>query len=63
MPDITKCLNHICPLKQYCFRYNAEPSFMQSYSVFEYIKETGCAHFWQDESKNEAPEILVKPKK
>jgi hypothetical protein len=35
---------------------------VQSYSVFEYVKETGCAHFWQDETKNEAPKELINPK-
>lgn len=40
MPDITKCGNENCPLKQKCYRWTAKDSTVQSYTKFNpvYIK-------------------------
>jgi hypothetical protein len=35
MPDITMCTNKDCPLSFSCYRFNAEPNYMQSYQKFE----------------------------
>jgi hypothetical protein len=35
MPDITMCKNDNCPLTVSCYRYNAKPSQLQSYAMFE----------------------------
>lgn len=35
MPDITKCSNIFCPLKDECYRYTSKPSeYNQAYSKF-----------------------------
>ena len=34
--DITMCQNHMCPLRDSCYRYRATPSKWQSYGQFEY---------------------------
>jgi hypothetical protein len=36
MPDISLCVNDDCPLKDTCYRRQAEPSQLQSYSDFKY---------------------------
>lgn len=36
MPDITMCLNQDCPLRDRCYRAQAEPSYWQSYARFEH---------------------------
>ena len=36
MPDIVKCQNSDCPLKEQCYRWTSEPSeFLQAYNRFE----------------------------
>ena len=40
MPDITKCSNESCPLKESCYRWTSKPSeFQQSYAKFDYYIE------------------------
>jgi hypothetical protein len=53
MPDIAKYCNESCPSKDSCYRYTVEPSpLWQSYSDFEYNKETGkCNFYWENEDK------------
>ena len=35
MPDIAKCKNITCPLRESCYRYTCPPSeYMQSYGEF-----------------------------
>lgn len=36
MPDITLCTAELCPYRDTCYRYKAEPDKLQSYSNFEY---------------------------
>lgn len=44
MPDITMCDNDRCHLRTLCYRYMAEPSWLQSYAHFE--PEFGdCIHY------------------
>lgn len=31
MPDITMCEGNECPIKLSCYRYTAEPAYMQSW--------------------------------
>jgi len=51
MPDITMCQNHKCPKRETCYRYTAEPSNWQSYTVFTsdtvdncYIRDYNAEH-------------------
>lgn len=35
MPDISMCLNSLCPVRQICYRYRATPNeYHQSYAHF-----------------------------
>ena len=45
MPDITKCINHGCELRDTCYRFTCESSgFWQSVALF--IPDDGyCKHF------------------
>jgi hypothetical protein len=48
MADIAKCVNALCPSKEYCYRFTAKPSaFCQSYGGFT-LKEGDdkCDMFW-----------------
>lgn len=45
MADITMCSNQDCPLKDSCYRAQAEPSYWQSYALFEHDGE--CEWFIQ----------------
>jgi len=53
MPDITKCDNKTCPLKDTCYRFTAEANqFRQAYCNFSYDTiegHTTCDHFWDNE--------------
>lgn len=45
MPDIALCMNHKCPEKGTCYRYQATPSpNMQTYGCFEW-GEDGCDYY------------------
>lgn len=46
MPDITKCTNEECPLKETCYRYTVEPDEYQSYAKFEITKNGSCENYW-----------------
>ena len=50
-PDISKCENEECPLKEKCYRYTSKPSeYRQTYSEFKYDEITkGCDYFWSNE--------------
>ena len=45
MPDIAKCKNETCPIKESCYRYTSKPSFMQSYGNFTY--DNGCNYYYK----------------
>lgn len=53
MPDISKCLNSDCPLKEMCYRFTAKDSeYSQAYSNFSPKEENGeitCDYFWSNE--------------
>lgn len=52
MPDISKCANEDCPLKNTCYRYTSKPNELwQSYNNYSYNKETNeCKDYWKDET-------------
>ena len=35
MPDISMCENKDCELSKTCYRFNATPGYVQSYSIFK----------------------------
>lgn len=47
--DITLCTSQKCPVRDICFRSQAEPSPQQRYSNFEYTchEENGFAYYIQ----------------
>lgn len=47
MPDISKCSNEDCPLKESCYRYKVKPNpFRQAYTTYEPNKDgKTCNHF------------------
>ena len=47
MPDIAKCDNDKCPLKEQCYRWTSEPDEYQSYAHFEPDKEGECEYYWR----------------
>jgi hypothetical protein len=50
-PDISKCANNRCPLRDRCYRFTSLPSDWQSYADFEFIAtEEGveCEYFWDN---------------
>lgn len=50
MPDIAKCSNENCPLKEKCYRFTSKPSeFSQAYADFTY--DEGCEYFWDTSEK------------
>jgi len=51
MPDITKCTNKTCELKDKCYRWTSEGNpYRQSYTCFE-PKKGKCKYFMKDERK------------
>ena len=36
MPDISKCCNNGCPMREICYRFRSKPSEYQSYAGFQY---------------------------
>lgn len=50
MPDITMCSNNECERKENCYRHNATPDHLQSYSDFKpYCNKDKWEYFWNDE--------------
>lgn len=45
MPDISMCKNHMCALRQDCYRYTATPNeHWQAYCSFEPESPTHCRY-------------------
>jgi hypothetical protein len=54
MPDISMCINALCPSKDYCHRYTAKPSRRQSYGGFSLNEEEDkCDMFWPNGKDSE----------
>lgn len=49
MPDITKCLNALCPMAKKCYRFTCELSYRQSVARFTPESKTECKMFIKDE--------------
>jgi len=47
MPDICKCNDKDCEIKDKCYRYWSEPSYMQSYFAESPRKGYECEHYWE----------------
>ena len=47
MADITICTSISCPIRKKCYRHEANPNVLQSYSNFEYgcNENTGFSDF------------------
>lgn len=58
MPDISKCENEECPLKEKCYRYTAIPSpDLQAYGWFKPDEDGKCNGFWDNKNyKNKEDE-------
>jgi hypothetical protein len=57
MPDITMCKGQvggiICPYKDKCYRYTAEPNkYRQSFFVELPIKDAKCDYYWGDNAES-----------
>ena len=65
MPDISMCIDQLCPIKEQCYRYTAIPSgSWQSYfgervlniakleNLTENAHEELCDYYWSNETKN-----------
>jgi hypothetical protein len=47
MSDIAKCLDSLCPSKDYCHRYTAPVGMYQSYGGFSREQDAdNCEMFW-----------------
>jgi predicted Zn-ribbon and HTH transcriptional regulator len=48
MADIAKCLDSLCPIKDYCYRFTAPASLVyQSYGAFNREEDAyNCDMFW-----------------
>ena len=58
MPDITMCRNQLCPDKEKCFRWSAEPSPWQAYAAFEGPRgDKKCLNFVEDFRQNMSKEV------
>lgn len=52
MPDITKCKDETCPLKDMCYRYTVEPNELwQSYFADSPRNGNECEMFWGEHSQ------------
>lgn len=45
MPDITKCLNALCPMAKKCYRFTCESSYWQSIAKFTPESKKECKYF------------------
>lgn len=52
MPDICMCVGNECPLKENCYRFTAEPSYMQAYFTDPPIKDGECEYYWPLKTQN-----------
>jgi ssDNA-binding Zn-finger/Zn-ribbon topoisomerase 1 len=48
MPDITKCADHECPKKKFCFRYRSKANENQSWFMVSPRYGMTCEEFWQE---------------
>jgi hypothetical protein len=52
MPDISKCENEACPLKDTCYRFTCKPNELwQSYDKFDFEIIDGkpvCKDYWEN---------------
>lgn len=49
MSDIAKCLDSLCPSKEYCHRYTSPVGLYQSYGGFSReADEDNCNMFWSN---------------
>lgn len=55
MPDITKCEELKCKLKETCYRYTSKPSYHQAYSTF-YEEGKDCDYYWPNDEEEELSE-------
>jgi len=47
MADIAKCNDSLCPSKEYCYRFTAPASFLQTYGTFNReLDADNCYMFW-----------------
>jgi hypothetical protein len=47
MSDIAKCLDSLCPSKEYCHRFTAPVGMYQTYGVFNREEDAeNCNMFW-----------------
>ena len=56
MPDISKCCNNSCPMREICYRFRSKPNEYQSYADFQYkwtpmdehdsALDYDCDNFW-----------------
>ena len=55
MPDISMCLNALCPSKEFCYRFTATPNpYGQSYGGFLLEEdEVNCSHFYPNGKDSE----------
>lgn len=54
MPDISKCKNETCTLKELCYRYTSKPNeHWQSYGSFKQDEAGDCEYFWSNKEKAE----------
>lgn len=53
-PDISMCLNKLCPSRENCYRFMATPTpNWQSYMAFKCSSRTGkCEYFWSLDKQN-----------
>ena len=55
MPDISMCEGGMCPIKETCYRFTADPSDYQSYlgnPPFKEVDEDNnskCEYYWERE--------------
>jgi hypothetical protein len=53
MPDIAMCMNGLCPSRETCYRFTAQPNpYRQTYSTF--APEDGkdkCSYYWETDVK------------
>ena len=54
MPDITMCRSSDCPKRSHCYRAQAKPSMLQSYSDFTtQCYQSNFLYFWGIERKTD----------
>lgn len=47
MPDITKCLNAECSMREQCYRWTAPSSNYQSVAFFKPTTDNECENFME----------------